>query len=204
MCFGTFPPKAVQAGPDMTSSNEQTSSSEVATFAGGCFWCMQPPFDKTPGVISTTVGYAGGTEPNPTYDLVSTGRTGYAEAILVEFDPKRVTYEKLLEVFWRNIDPTQSDGQFADRGPQYRTGIFYHNEAQRRAADASKTALERSGKLGGKIVTEISPATEFYRAEENHQKYYEKNAVHYNLYKVGSGRAGYIERTWGRDGSSEK
>ena len=168
----------------------------VATFAGGCFWCMQPPYDNTPGVVETIVGYDGGTAKNPTYEEVSTGTTGHAEAVQVIYDPSKVTYEKLLEVFWHNIDPTQANGQFADRGPQYRTAIFYQNDEQKKLAEESKTSMEKSGKFHSKIVTEISPATEFYRAEDDHQSYYKKNSVHYKLYKVGSGRAGFIEKTW--------
>lgn len=171
----------------------------VATFAGGCFWCMQPPFDRTSGVIETIVGYTGGTEPNPSYELVSSGKTRYAEAVQVRFDPQRVTYRELLEVFWKNIDPTQENGQFADRGPLYRTAIYFHNEQQRLEAQESKAELQASKKFGSPVMTEIGPATEFYRAEEYHQDYYQKNSTHYNLYKVGSGRAGFIERTWGEE-----
>ncbi len=181
----------------MTSKNGAPLS--VATFAGGCFWCMQPPFDSTTGVEKTLVGYAGGKEPNPTYDLVSSGRTGYAEAVQVYFDAAKVSYEQLLEIFWRNIDPTQPEGQFADRGPQYRTAIFYQNEEQKKRAENSKAALQASSKFGRPIVTEISPATEFYAAEEYHQDYYKKNETHYKLYRAGSGRAGFIERTWGSE-----
>ncbi len=170
----------------------------VATFAGGCFWCMQPPFDSAPGVVETIVGYTGGEEPNPSYELISTGRTKYAEAVQVRFDPSQTTYEQLLEVFWKNIDPTQGDGQFADRGPQYRTAIFFHNDEQKKLAEASKKDLQLAAKFAGSIVTQIVPATEFYRAEEYHQDYYKKNETHYNLYKVGSGRAGFIEKTWGK------
>lgn len=180
----------------MISSNSKLS---VATFAGGCFWCMQPPFDSTPGVEKTLVGYAGGKEPNPTYDLVSSGKTGYAEAVQVYFDPAKVSYEQLLEIFWRNIDPTQPEGQFADRGPHYRTAIFYQNEDQKNLAEKSKAALQASSKFGRPIVTEVSPATEFFAAEEYHQDYYKKNEIHYKLYKAGSGRAGFIERTWGNE-----
>jgi len=135
-----------------------------ATFAGGCFWCMEPPFDKLPGVISTTSGYTGGQIRNPTYEQVSGGQSGHAEAVQVEYDPKRISYEKLLEVFWHNIDPTQRDGQFCDHGPQYRTAIFYHNDEQKRLAEASKAALVKNKPFKGEIVTEITRATEFYPA----------------------------------------
>jgi len=169
---------------------------EKATFAGGCFWCMEPPFDKLDGVISTTVGYAGGKEKDPTYENVASGKTGHAEAIQVVYDPMRITYAELLDVFWRNIDPTQIDGQFVDRGRQYRTAIFYHSEEQRELAISSKEALEQSGKLDREIVTEILPAAEFYRAEDYHQDYYEKNPIRYKLYRRGSGRDQVLEKVW--------
>ena len=170
---------------------------EKATFAGGCFWCMELPFDKLPGVISTTAGYTGGTETNPTYNEVSAGKTGHAEAIQVVYDPSRVSYSELLDVFWRNIDPTQPDGQFVDIGRQYRSAIFYHNEEQKRLAEASREKLEQSGKFGRKIVTEIVPATAFYPAEEYHQDYYQKNPIRYKFYRHGSGRDQFLEKTWG-------
>ncbi|NIP31159.1 MAG: peptide-methionine (S)-S-oxide reductase MsrA [Candidatus Dadabacteria bacterium] len=170
---------------------------EKATFAGGCFWCMQPPFDRLEGVVKTTVGYSGGLEINPTYHEVASGRTSHAEAIEVIFDSEKISYEKLLETFWMNIDPTQANGQFADRGSQYRTAIFYHSEDQKEKALASKKKLEESGKFKDPIVTIIEPFKSFYVAEEYHQKYYQKNPVHYNGYKKGSGREGYIKKTWG-------
>ena len=171
---------------------------QKATFAGGCFWCMQPPFDKLDGVISTTVGYAGGKEENPTYEQVSSGITGHVEAFQVVYDPSRISYSQLLEVFWRNINPTQSDGQFVDIGRQYRTVIFYHDEEQKRLAEASRDNLANSWKYGGKIVTEIVPATTFYPAEDYHQDYYQKNPLRYKYYRYGSGRDGYLEKTWGK------
>ncbi len=170
---------------------------ETATFAGGCFWCMQPPFDKTRGVVSTVVGYTGGKEKNPTYEQVSSGRTGHRESIQVTFDPAQVTYEQLVDVFWHNINPTQADGQFADIGPQYRTAIFYRSEEQKRIAGESKAKLGKSGKFSKPIATEILPAGPFYAAEEYHQKYYQKNPEHYHSYAVGSGRYPFLERTWG-------
>lgn len=169
----------------------------TATFAGGCFWCMQPPFDKLPGVISTTVGYTGGATPNPTYDAVCSGTTGHAEAIQIIYDPSKVAYEQLLDVFWHHINPTTLNQQFADHGTQYRTAIFYHTAEQQRLAEAAKAALERSGKFKEPIVTEIVPAAVFYPAEEYHQKYSTKNAMHYKLYRIGSGRDGYLRRVWG-------
>lgn len=170
---------------------------EKATFAGGCFWCMQPPFDKLPGVISTTVGYSGGQNQNPTYEEVCSGSTGHAEAIEVTFAPSRVNYDQILDVFWHNIDPTTRNKQFADTGTQYRTAIFYHSEEQKRLAEASKEKFDQSGVFGKPIVTEITPVTKFYPAEEYHQKYYEKNPVRYKFYRFGSGRDAYLKKLWG-------
>jgi peptide methionine sulfoxide reductase msrA/msrB len=167
-----------------------------ATFAGGCFWCMQAPFDATPGVLSTLVGYTGGRTENPTYEEVCGGDTGHAEAIEVVYDPAKVAYEKLLDVFWRQVDPTTPNRQFADAGTQYRTAVYYHDEQQRSAAEASKKALGQSGRFDQPIVTEIAPAQTFYPAEENHQKYYQKRTLHYEMYKKGSGRQDFIERVW--------
>ena len=171
---------------------------QKATFAGGCFWCMQPVFDKMKGVASTTVGYTGGTKENPTYEEVSTGKTGHAEAIEVVYDPSQVSYEELLDAFWKDIDPTDPRGQFADKGSQYRTAIFYHSEEQKRLASESKEKFARSGKFDQPIVTEIVPASKFYKAEDYHQKYYVKNAGHYYLYKTGSGREGFLKKVWGK------
>ena len=171
---------------------------QKATFAGGCFWCMQAPFDQLEGVISTTVGYSGGKEENPTYEQVCSGTTGHVEAFQVIYDPSRISYSQLLEVFWRNIDPTQSDGQFVDIGRQYQTVIFYHDEEQKRIAEASREDLEKSGKYAKKIVTEIAPATTFYKAEEYHQDYHKKNPLRYKYYRLGSGRDRYLEKTWGK------
>lgn len=179
----------------MTASSAPT---EIATFAGGCFWCMQPSFDQTPGVVSSRVGYTGGKTVNPTYEEVSEGTTGHLEAIEITFDPAKVTYEKLIEVFFHNIDPTQADGQFADRGSQYHTAIFYHGEKQKSEAEAFKAALDKSHKFDKPIATKILPAGPFYKAEEYHQGYYQKCPLQYKAYKVGSGRAGFIERTWGK------
>ena len=172
---------------------------EIATFAGGCFWCMQGPFDHLEGVISTTAGYTGGKTDNPTYEEVCSGKTGHAEAIQVVFNPEKVSYNELLEVFWRNVDPTQLNQQFADKGSQYRTAIFYHNDVQKREAEESKKKLAQSGTFDKPIVTEISPASKFFPAEEYHQSYYLKNPFRYELYKQGSGRAGFIERVWKQD-----
>lgn len=171
-----------------------------ATFAGGCFWCMEPPYDKLPGVISTTSGYMGGHVKNPTYQQVTTGRTGHTEVVQVVYDPAKVTYDKLLEVFWRNIDPTQRDGQFCDHGSQYRTGVFFHDDTQRQLAEASKAALARNKPFKGDIVTEITRAGEFYAAEDYHQDYYLKNPARYKLYRTGCGRDARLQQLWGKPG----
>jgi len=185
------------AGNSKKTSHGSGSKLEKATFAGGCFWCMEPPFDKLDGVISTTAGYAGGREKDPTYKEVSSGKTGHAETVEIVYDPSRITYRELLDVFWRNIDPTQADGQFVDRGRQYRTAIFYHNEEQRKLAAATKRELKNSGRFEGEIVTEIVPAGEFYRAEEYHQDYYKKNPLRYKFYRYGSGRDQFLRKVWG-------
>lgn len=168
-----------------------------ATFAGGCFWCMEAPFDVLPGVISTTSGYIGGTKKNPTYQEVSSGRTGHAEAVQVVYDPKKVSYDKLLEVFWRNIDPTVKDQQFCDVGSQYRTGIFYHDEVQKKAAEASKAVLQKSKPFKGDLLTEITAATEFTPAEDYHQDFYIKNPTRYKFYRAGCGRDSRLKELWG-------
>ena len=160
----------------------------VATFAGGCFWCMQPSFNSFKGVISTKVGYTGGHTVNPSYEDVCTGTTGHAEGIEVIYDPSKVTYAELVEEFWHNIDPTSLNQQFADHGTQYRSAIFYHDEEQKRIAEASKKKLAESGKFKKPIVAEITAATTFYPAEDYHQDYYKKNSAHYKAYKYGSGR----------------
>ncbi len=169
----------------------------VATFAGGCFWCMEPPFDKIDGVIDTTSGYTGGTKKNPTYEEVSSGETGHTEALQVRYDPKKVTYEKLLDTFWHNIDPVTQNAQFCDRGTQYRSAIFYQDEAQMQAALASKQALEAGAKLPAKIVTQIVAASVFWPAEQYHQDYYQKNPVRYNFYRQGCGRDRRLKQLWG-------
>ena len=172
---------------------------EKAVFAGGCFWCLQPPFDHAAGVISTLVGYAGGTEANPTYEQVASGETGHREAIEVTFDPSKTSYAKLLEVFWHNINPIQRDGQFHDVGEQYTSAIFYINEEQKRTAEGSKTALANSGKFQKPIATVILPTDKFWPAEEYHQKYYLKNRMAYGMYHFASGRASFKQRFWGAD-----
>ncbi len=171
-----------------------------ATFAGGCFWCVEEAFDKAPGVISTVSGFTGGGAKNPTYEQVSAGGTGHAEAVQVEYDPAKVSYEKLLDVFWRNIDPTQRDGQFCDHGSQYRSAIFYHDEAQKKLAEASKAALVKSKPFKGEIVTEITKLSEFYPAEDYHQNFHQKNPVRYKFYKTGCGREARLKEVWGKRG----
>jgi methionine-S-sulfoxide reductase len=173
------------------------NKTEKALFAGGCFWCMQHPFDELKGVVSTAVGYTGGHKENPTYEEVCSGETGHTEAIEIQFDPAQITYSELLDVFWKNIDPTTSNRQFADVGSQYRTAIFYHDEEQKKIAESSKEELGKSGIHDKPIVTEIVPASVFYKAEEYHQKYYEKCPVRYERYKSGSGRERYLARTYG-------
>jgi len=171
--------------------------SAVATFAGGCFWCMEPPFDKQEGVIATTSGYIGGTKANPTYEEVSSGSTGHTEAVQVRYDPKKVSYEKLLDIFWHNIDPTVNNRQFCDVGSQYRTGIFVHADDQRKAAEASKAAIEKSKPFKEPIVTPVADATQFWPAEEYHQDYYKKNPVRYTYYRTGCGRDARLKQIWG-------
>jgi peptide-methionine (S)-S-oxide reductase len=171
----------------------------TATFAGGCFWCMQPPFDRLAGVVSTTVGYTGGHTKNPTYEDVSAGVTGHTESIQVTYDPKKITYAQLLDVFWHNVDPLTPDAQFCDHGAQYRTAIFFHNEEQKRLAEQSKKDLDTSGRFQQPIVTEIVPASEFYPAAEYHQAYYRKNPVRYKYYRYRCGRDQRLEEMWGSE-----
>jgi peptide-methionine (S)-S-oxide reductase len=180
-------PKAAPAG------------SAVATFAGGCFWCMEPPYDKLDGVISTTSGYMGGTVKNPTYAQVSSGITGHAEVVQVVYDPKKVSYEKLLDVFWKNIDPTVKDRQFCDIGTQYRTAIFVNSDEQRAAAEKSKATLATTKPFKDPIVTPVVAATEFWPAEDYHQDYYLKNPTRYNYYRTGCGRDARLKSLWGSD-----
>ncbi|MCP4118513.1 MAG: peptide-methionine (S)-S-oxide reductase MsrA [Desulfobacteraceae bacterium] len=167
-----------------------------ATFAGGCFWCMEKPFEHMDGVISVISGYTGGHKENPTYQEVSSGETGHLEAVEIVFDPGRISYTELLDQFWRQVDPTDPDGQFADRGDQYKTAIFCHSEEQMKAAQASKEQLDTSGIFDKPVVTQILPATVFFPAEEYHQDYYKKNPVRYKLYRYGSGRDGFLKEVW--------
>ena len=195
---------ATALGAMSASAATATSGQAIATFAGGCFWCMEPPYDELDGVISTTSGYTGGHKQNPTYEEVSAGTTGHTEAVQVVYDPKRISYERLLEVFWRNIDPVTPNAQFCDHGTQYRSGIFYHDAAQRRLAEEAKRALEASGRFKTPIVTEIVAAGTFHPAEEYHQDYYKKNPIRYKFYRAGCGRDRRLAELWGGPTASHK
>lgn len=194
--LGFFISTYVETKAPAQTTGEKTL--ETATFAGGCFWCMEPPFDELDGVISTTSGYTGGQTKNPSYEEVSSGVTGHAEAVQVIFDPAKISYSRLLDVFWPNIDPLTPNAQFCDHGSQYRPAIFYHNEEQQRLAEASKKALEQSGRFTKPIVTEIVPAGEFYKAEEYHQDYYQKNPLRYKFYRYQCGRDQVLAQLWGK------
>tara|TARA_Y200000002_G_scaffold206999_1_gene170770 strand:+ start:610 stop:1191 length:582 start_codon:yes stop_codon:yes gene_type:complete len=182
-----------------TVEKNMGESYEKAYFAGGCFWCMEPPFEDLDGVIEATSGYMGGSVENPTYEEVTTGKTGHAEVVEILYDPEVVSYEELLEVFWRNIDPTALNYQFADVGTQYRTEIFTVGENQKKLAEKSKVELGSSGKFDKPIVTTITEAPAFYIAEEYHQDFYKKQSMRYQMYAQASGRKGYLENTWGED-----
>ena len=173
------------------------SETATAIFAGGCFWCVEPPFDKLEGVVSTTSGYTGGMLVNPTYEEVSTGKTGHTEAVKVVYHPSKVSYERLLQVFWRNHDPLTPNAQFCDKGTAYRPGIFYGNEEEKRLAEASRASLEQSGRFKQPIVTEITAATAFYAAEDYHQDYYTKNPIRYKYYRTSCGRDRRLRELWG-------
>ena len=185
------------AGAPASSAEPAPEGHARATFAGGCFWCMEQPFDKIDGVVSTTSGYAGGIVENPTYEQVAAGGTGHAEVVQVVFDPGKVSYEQLLEVFWRNIDPLDKGGQFCDRGIQYRSAIFYKNDDQKRAALASRESLEESGRLPGPVMTGVVPLRAFYPAEDYHQDYYVKNVSKYWSYRSGCRRDERLKELWG-------
>lgn len=180
----------------MTDTNKD---SRVATFAGGCFWCMEADFEKLPGVVKVISGYTGGHKVGPTYKEVSAGTTGHVEAVQVYYDPSKVTYEELLDFFWRHIDPTDSGGQFVDSGEQYRSAIFYHDEEQKRLAEKSKEALAKTGRFNKPIVTEILPFTRFYEAEDYHQDYYKEHSLKYKYYRYRSGRNQFLEKVWGKE-----
>ena len=186
--------RAKQATQSMQAM--QASETALATFAGGCFWCMEPPYDELEGVISTIAGYTGGHRRNPTYGEVSAGGTGHTEAMEIRYDPSKISYQELLDVFWVNIDPTVDDRQFCDRGSQYRAGIFYHNAEQRARAEASRRRIIDSGRFD-RVVTEVTPASTFYKAEEYHQDYYIKNPLRYKFYRYNCGRDRRLEELWG-------
>ncbi len=181
-----------------TDAQNQTGSTRSAVFAGGCFWCTESDFEKIDGVVEAVSGYTGGAMANPTYEQVSAGGTGHVEAVKVVYDPERITYAQLLDVFWRHVDPTDGGGQFVDRGSQYRSVIFYADDGERRLAEASKKKLAESGRFDKPIVTDILPLGEFYPAEEYHQDYYKKNPIRYHWYRSGSGRDQFLEKVWGR------
>lgn len=197
LCLLLFPLAASQA--------QQTTESRTlakATFAGGCFWCMEPPFDKLEGIVSTTSGYIGGQTKDPTYKQVSAGGTGHTEAVQIVYDPTKISYGKLLDVFWRNIDPTTANAQFCDHGSQYRSGIFYHDESQKQLAEASKQALMTTKPFKEPIVTEITEASTFYPAEDYHQDYYLKNPLRYKYYRYNCGRDQRLRELWGEETKS--
>ncbi|HEX7252854.1 MAG TPA: peptide-methionine (S)-S-oxide reductase MsrA [Thermoanaerobaculia bacterium] len=181
-----------------------SAAQETAIFAGGCFWCEETAFVGVPGVISVTSGYTGGQTKNPTYEQVSAGVTGHAESVQVVFDPAKISYAQLLDVFWHNVDPTQKGGQFCDHGTQYRSAIFYKDENQRKTAEESKRKLEEQPRFKGQIVTEITAATAFYPAEEYHQQFYKKNPVRYHEYRLGCGRDARLKQIWGKDAGGER
>ena len=179
-----------------SEKNNEDNDYDMAIFAGGCFWCMEPPFEKLDGVKAVVSGYTGGHVESPTYKQVSSGSTGHVEAVKVVYDPSKISYEELLDVFWRQIDPTDDEGQFVDRGFQYTTGIFYYDEQQRVTAEKSKENMDKSNIFKEPIVTPIKEVGEFYEAEEYHQDYYKKNPVRYKFYRGNSGRDKYLESIW--------
>jgi methionine-S-sulfoxide reductase len=174
------------------------ANTKTAVLAGGCFWCIQPAFDKAPGVIKTVVGYCGGTEPNPTYELVGSEKTKYRESIEITYDPAKISFDQLLDIYWKQIDPTQADGQFTDTGPSYRAAVFYGSDEEKKIAEASKEKLAKSGKFDKPIATEILPAMKFYAAEAYHQKYYQQNPTHFDAFEHGSGRTSFQKEKWGK------
>jgi peptide-methionine (S)-S-oxide reductase/peptide methionine sulfoxide reductase msrA/msrB len=183
---------------DLARAQSPTPSPpRTAVFAGGCFWCIQPAFDKAPGVLKTIVGYAGGTEPNPTYELVTSEKTKYRESIEITYDPAKISYDQLLDIYWKQINPTQGDGQFTDIGPSYRAAIFYADNDEKKIAEASKAKLAGSKKFDKPVVTDILPAMKFYPAEDYHQKYYQQNPAHFEAFEKGSGRVSFEKKTWG-------
>jgi peptide methionine sulfoxide reductase msrA/msrB len=189
---------AILAAANICEADPKTpATTKNAIFAGGCFWCIQTPYDKAKGVIKTVVGYTGGSEADATYEKVSTHQTKHREAIQVTYDPAQISYDQLLDIFWRQINPTQADGQFSDIGPNYQAAIYYGSDEEKKAAEASKEKLGKSGKFQKPIVTEILPALKFYPAEDYHQKYYLKKPTEFEEYHAGSGRVGFLKKAWG-------
>jgi peptide-methionine (S)-S-oxide reductase len=199
LVFATAAPWSLAQAPKAMPETPKAAAptSQIATFAGGCFWCMEPPYDKLDGVLETTSGYMGGTVRKPTYEEVSSGRTGHAEVVQVRYDPTKVSYEKLLEVFWKNVDPTVKDRQFCDIGTQYRTAIFVHTDEQKQLAEKSLALLKMTKPFKDAIVTPVVAATDFWPAEDYHQDYYLKNPVRYNYYRTGCGRDARLKALWG-------
>jgi peptide methionine sulfoxide reductase msrA/msrB len=185
----------IPQAPGDAMQNE-TFFHETATFAGGCFWCVQSDFDQYNGIVEAVSGYTGGHKPNPTYEDVSSGLSGHLEAVQVRFDPAIISYAKLLEIFWRHVDPTDNGGQFVDRGAQYRTAIFFHDDRQKKAAESSKLTLAKSGRFGKPIATQILPVKKFFPAETYHQHYYKKNPIRYKFYRANSGRDQFLKKVW--------
>lgn len=194
VCIALF--ASLVVGSNFSHAKERI---HTAIFGGGCFWCMEPPFEQLDGVVEVVAGYSGGDQKNPSYSEVASGQTDHLEAVRVTYDPQKISYDELLKVYWKQIDPTDPGGQFADRGHHYTTAIFYGDEQQKAVAQKSKSELDASGKFSAPVVTKILPAKEFYLAEEYHQDYYQKNVLHYNAYKKGSGRADFIQSAWGKD-----
>ena len=189
---------------EIVYANKLTGNEEVAILAGGCFWCMEHPFEDIPGVLQAVSGYTGGKKKNPTYEQVASGQTQHLEAVEIHFNPEKISYPDILEIFWRNINPTDNSGQFVDRGPQYRTGIFYTNEKQKELAEKSKENLTKSGRFKKTIVTPVVKASAFYQAEKYHQDFFKKNYTRYKIYRAGSGRDEFINNFWGDDKEYKK
>lgn len=196
--FGYSPNNPTEKRGKRTAMSEEQDKFQTATFAGGCFWCVEADFEKVDGVVEVISGYTGGHKENPTYAEVSFGGTGHVEAVQVFYDPSKVSYAELLDVFWRHVDPTDPDGQFVDRGAQYRTAIFYHDEEQKRLAEESKQRLEKSGRFDKPIVTEILKLTKFYKAEDYHQDYYKTHSIRYKFYRFNSGRDQFLKKLWSK------
>ena len=193
----SLPANGQSPAPETVVTREHIVNAKTAVLAGGCFWCIQPAFDKAPGVIKTVVGYCGGTEPNPTYELVGSEKTNYRESLEITYDPSRISFAQLLDIYWKQIDPTQKDGQFTDIGPSYRAAIFVADGEEKKVAEQSRARLAASGKFKEPIATEILPAMKFWPAEDYHQQYYRKNPEHFDAFEHGSGRVSFEKKTWG-------